>query len=234
MWMQNVFRYPVRCFYFQLCCPVWTARVKGRSSIHCQSMMVLSRDTSQRTWTAFWRWVLSTVRASFISSCQQGLQSEKFIYLCKKVCHKEWDFLVQVHNKTPVWNDETQSYVLNFHGRVTQASVKNFQIVHDSDIEYIIMQFGRVAEDIFTMDYRSHKHKLDTSVFQNRILLDLARHTWVRQWSSRQINSVCTTLLYVQLLLSSNELKLKCELKSDHCAESTYIRCCITIRSCRR
>ena len=28
---------------------------------------------------------------------------------------------------------DTQSYVLNFHGRVTQASVKNFQIVHDND-----------------------------------------------------------------------------------------------------
>ncbi|VDO76207.1 unnamed protein product, partial [Schistosoma mattheei] len=28
---------------------------------------------------------------------------------------------------------KTQSYVLNFHGRVTQASVKNFQIVHRSD-----------------------------------------------------------------------------------------------------
>lgn len=31
---------------------------------------------------------------------------------------------------------ETQSYVLNFHGRVTQASVKNFQIVHDNDSKY--------------------------------------------------------------------------------------------------
>ncbi len=38
--------------------------------------------------------------------------------------------------------------------RVTQASVKNFQIVHDNDLDYIIMQFGRVAEDVFTMDYR--------------------------------------------------------------------------------
>ena len=28
---------------------------------------------------------------------------------------------------------DTQSYVLNFHGRVTHASVKNFQIVHDVD-----------------------------------------------------------------------------------------------------
>ena len=67
---------------------------------------------------------------------------------------KNLEGILELHNKTPVWNDETQSYVLNFHGRVTQASVKNFQIVHDNDIEYIIMQFGRVAEDIFTMDYK--------------------------------------------------------------------------------
>lgn len=48
---------------------------------------------------------------------------------------KRMDNLIELHNKTPVWNDDTQSYVLNFHGRVTQASVKNFQVVHDSDGE---------------------------------------------------------------------------------------------------
>lgn len=48
---------------------------------------------------------------------------------------KHMDNLIELHNKTPVWNDDTQSYVLNFHGRVTQASVKNFQVVHDSDGE---------------------------------------------------------------------------------------------------
>lgn len=64
------------------------------------------------------------------------------------------DRLVVLRNKTPVWNDDTQSYVLNFHGRVTQASVKNFQIVHDSDPDYVVMQFGRIADDAFTMDYR--------------------------------------------------------------------------------
>ncbi|XP_069020938.1 tubby-related protein 3 isoform X3 [Embiotoca jacksoni] len=63
------------------------------------------------------------------------------------------DNLIELHNKAPVWNDDTQSYVLNFHGRVTQASVKNFQIVHDNDPDYIVMQFGRVAEDTFTLDY---------------------------------------------------------------------------------
>lgn len=90
--------------------------------------------------------------------------------LIERYKSKNLDGILELHNKTPVWNDETQSYVLNFHGRVTQvgeevgldmiylsdlqASVKNFQIVHDSDNEYIIMQFGRVAEDIFTMDYK--------------------------------------------------------------------------------
>ncbi|XP_072554248.1 tubby protein homolog isoform X3 [Paramormyrops kingsleyae] len=66
---------------------------------------------------------------------------------------KSTESIIELHNKTPVWNDDTQSYVLNFHGRVTQASVKNFQIIHDNDPDYIVMQFGRVAEDVFTMDY---------------------------------------------------------------------------------
>ncbi|XP_073203568.1 tubby protein homolog isoform X6 [Lepidochelys kempii] len=67
--------------------------------------------------------------------------------------NKNTESIIELHNKTPVWNDDTQSYVLNFHGRVTQASVKNFQIIHDNDPDYIVMQFGRVAEDVFTMDY---------------------------------------------------------------------------------
>ncbi|XP_063077199.1 tubby-related protein 3 [Engraulis encrasicolus] len=63
------------------------------------------------------------------------------------------DNLVTLLNKSPTWNEQTQSYVLNFHGRVTQASVKNFQIVHPDNVDYIVMQFGRVAEDVFSMDY---------------------------------------------------------------------------------
>ncbi|CDQ58706.1 unnamed protein product [Oncorhynchus mykiss] len=63
------------------------------------------------------------------------------------------DNLVCLMNKSPSWNEQTQSYVLNFHGRVTQASVKNFQIVHPDNEDYIVMQFGRVAEDVFSMDY---------------------------------------------------------------------------------
>ncbi|XP_067875954.1 tubby protein-like isoform X3 [Heterodontus francisci] len=67
--------------------------------------------------------------------------------------NKNMENIIELHNKAPVWNEDTQSYVLNFHGRVTQASVKNFQIIHSNDPDYIIMQFGRVADDVFTMDY---------------------------------------------------------------------------------
>ncbi|XP_018431980.1 PREDICTED: tubby-related protein 3 [Nanorana parkeri] len=73
--------------------------------------------------------------------------------LLSKWQNKHHENIIELHNKAPVWNDDTQSYVLNFHGRVTHASVKNFQIVHDNDPEYIVMQFGRVAEDLFTLDY---------------------------------------------------------------------------------
>ena len=38
--------------------------------------------------------------------------------------------------------------------KTLQASVKNFQIIHDNDPEYIVMQFGRVSEEIFTMDFK--------------------------------------------------------------------------------
>ncbi|XP_006862833.1 PREDICTED: tubby-related protein 3 [Chrysochloris asiatica] len=73
--------------------------------------------------------------------------------LLSKWQSKMMENLIELHNKAPVWNDDTQSYVLNFHGRVTQASVKNFQIVHENDPDYIVMQFGRVADDVFTLDY---------------------------------------------------------------------------------
>ncbi|XP_066522329.1 tubby-related protein 1-like [Hoplias malabaricus] len=67
--------------------------------------------------------------------------------------NRNMENLIELRNKTPVWNEETASHVLNFSGRVTQASIKNFQIVHSKDQDYIVMQFGRVADDAFTLDY---------------------------------------------------------------------------------
>ncbi|XP_022939538.1 tubby-like F-box protein 3 isoform X2 [Cucurbita moschata] len=71
------------------------------------------------------------------------------------------DGLLVLRNKAPRWHEQLQCWCLNFHGRVTIASVKNFQLVASPENgpagpehEKIILQFGKVGKDIFTMDYR--------------------------------------------------------------------------------
>ncbi|XP_078151413.1 tubby-like F-box protein 1 isoform X2 [Carex rostrata] len=63
--------------------------------------------------------------------------------------------IVVLKNKAPRWHEHLQCWCLNFHGRVTVASVKNFQLVStEGDEETVILQFGKVGDDMFTMDYR--------------------------------------------------------------------------------
>lgn len=102
-----------------------------------------------------------------------------------------------LRNKPPRWHEQLQCWCLNFRGRVTVASVKNFQLIAaaptalhagtsapgasaataaapapaaaaapapapapgpsqpaQSDHDKIILQFGKVGKDMFTMDYR--------------------------------------------------------------------------------
>ncbi|KAF3445511.1 hypothetical protein FNV43_RR10687 [Rhamnella rubrinervis] len=76
-----------------------------------------------------------------------------------------------LRNKAPRWHEQLQCWCLNFRGRVTVASVKNFQLIAatqsaagaptpsssqpaQSDHDKIILQFGKVGKDMFTMDYR--------------------------------------------------------------------------------
>ena len=48
---------------------------------------------------------------------------------------------------------ETQAYVLNFRGRVTQASVKNFQLVHSADGEKALYLMSLCAYNIVVPTY---------------------------------------------------------------------------------
>merc|ERR1712226_858332 len=57
-------------------------------------------------------------------------------------------------NKPPKWNDHIGAFVLNFNKRVTQASVKNFQLTSSEDPDTVYLQFGRVGKDVFNMDFR--------------------------------------------------------------------------------
>ncbi|KAK3012191.1 hypothetical protein RJ639_010886 [Escallonia herrerae] len=74
-------------------------------------------------------------------------------------------------NKAPRWHEQLQCWCLNFRGRVTVASVKNFQLIASTqpisnaaaptsqpaqppEHDKVILQFGKVGKDMFTMDYR--------------------------------------------------------------------------------
>lgn len=55
-----------------------------------------------------------------------------------------------LQNKPPIWNENSQVYQLDFGGRVTQESAKNFQV------EYCgkqVMQFGRIDTNAYTLDF---------------------------------------------------------------------------------
>ena len=60
--------------------------------------------------------------------------------------------LVTGTNKRPKWDEHAGGHVLNFHGRVTMSSVKNFQLFSDATGEDTVLQFGRVGKEKFTMD----------------------------------------------------------------------------------
>lgn len=63
--------------------------------------------------------------------------------------------LMALQNRPPWWNVELGSFVLNFRGRVSVASVKNFQLCDRNDHDHIMLQFGRIAgRHSFTMDYQ--------------------------------------------------------------------------------
>lgn len=75
---------------------------------------------------------------------------------------KEGDGMLVLKNKSPRWHEQLQCWCLNFNGRVTVASVKNFQLVASvedgaagqQEHENVILQFGKVGKDVFTMDYQ--------------------------------------------------------------------------------
>lgn len=105
---------PTKCTY-NLICSITTSVLTNSTSSNSYIIDLMSMKSS----------------AKFCSSSPQDHES-----LLARWQNKNTESVIELHNKTPVWNDDTQSYVLNFHGRVTQASVKNFQIIHDNDREF--------------------------------------------------------------------------------------------------
>jgi len=53
-------------------------------------------------------------------------------------------------NKDPVWNRKNQCYVLDFKGKVTKTSVKNFVLTQKGTNEEPIV-FGKIADNLYSL-----------------------------------------------------------------------------------
>ena len=62
--------------------------------------------------------------------------------------------LTLLETKKPRWNAELDAWTMDFKGRVKMASKKNFQLIQESDPEKILMLFGKVTKNRFTLDFR--------------------------------------------------------------------------------
>ena len=61
--------------------------------------------------------------------------------------HARLKDMVLLRNKPPKWNEQLGAYCLNFSGRVTAASVKNFQLIEEGDAsERVVLQYGKVTQ----------------------------------------------------------------------------------------
>jgi len=63
------------------------------------------------------------------------------------------DRLISCNNKRPKWDPQQRGHVLNFKGRVTESSVKNFQLCCMETGDLTMLQFGRVKKNTFTLDF---------------------------------------------------------------------------------
>uniref|UniRef100_A0A8C1I653 Tubby-related protein 4 n=1 Tax=Cyprinus carpio TaxID=7962 RepID=A0A8C1I653_CYPCA len=91
------------------------------------------------------------------SKCNLRTANELEEIKCRKANEREdrslgsQGFVYVMANKQPLWNEATQVYQLDFGGRVTQESAKNFQIELDGRQ---VMQFGRIDGNAYILDFQ--------------------------------------------------------------------------------
>eukprot|EP00004_Rigifila_ramosa_P003864 TRINITY_DN1414_c0_g1_i1.p1 TRINITY_DN1414_c0_g1~~TRINITY_DN1414_c0_g1_i1.p1 ORF type:complete len:524 (-),score=127.02 TRINITY_DN1414_c0_g1_i1:54-1409(-) len=78
--------------------------------------------------------------------------------MIEKYKAQQYAGMALLKNKSPTWNAALRGYVLDFYGRVTKKSSKNFQLVYASEPskedQKTLMLFGRTDQDTFTLDYQ--------------------------------------------------------------------------------
>eukprot|EP00937_MAST-01D_sp_MAST-1D-sp2_P006740 g6740.t1 len=59
-----------------------------------------------------------------------------------------------LHTRQPRWNAELDAWTMDFKGRVKLASKKNFQLINSDEPDKVLMLFGKVTKNRFTLDFR--------------------------------------------------------------------------------
>lgn len=84
-------------------------------------------------------WQPASDSESILEEYKRDQQSGRFIVL---------------QNKAPTWNEQLRAYQLNFNGRVTASSVKNFQLCDARNPSRVVLQFGKCEDNKFALDYQ--------------------------------------------------------------------------------
>lgn len=79
-----------------------------------------------------------------------------------KLNPSDYDNLLMLRNKRPVWDAHHGGHVLNFHGRVTKSSVKNFQLCIEKN--WFIKHLHSSASN--TTNKKNHHHSDDEEDFE--------------------------------------------------------------------
>ncbi|CAD8166311.1 unnamed protein product [Paramecium octaurelia] len=74
--------------------------------------------------------------------------------ILKEFQNNNRNHIVTYVNRPPQWNSKHKAFVLNFYQRVDKPSVKNFQLIVDNKEDNILLQFGRVGDDLFNLDFQ--------------------------------------------------------------------------------
>jgi tubby-related protein 1 len=68
--------------------------------------------------------------------------------------NRDSERIIVLQNKPPQWNETLRAFQLNFHGRVSVSSVKNCQLVDARQPNRLVMQFGKVTSERFSLDFQ--------------------------------------------------------------------------------
>lgn len=95
--------------------------------------------------------------------------------------HARLKDMVLLRNKPPKWNEQLGAYCLNFSGRVTAASVKNFQLIEEGDAsERVVLQYGKVTQHCCRLDMWCMQRQLQHVQHRLGLLSVGSRHRLVQ------------------------------------------------------